>query len=268
MADTTPSGLNAAAREAWEVNAAHWDARMGEGNRWNIDLIRPAVERALELRPGEVVLDAGCGNGQVSRWLADQGANVIAFDFSERLIELARTRSAAYGGRVAYHVVDGADRDAVLALGEGRFDAVVSTMALMDMAEIAPLIEASRGLLKTGGRFVFAVPHPCFNTTGSSLLAERLEIADGRARVEYAVKVCRYKSGAIGRAEAMSGQPVLQYYFERPLEALLGAFFRRGFSLDYLEEPAFARDDAPEGLHWRNLPEIPPVLVCRLRPLT
>jgi len=32
-----------------------------------------------------------------------------------------------------------------------------------------------------------------------------------------------------------------------------------------LEEPAFARDAGDGGLSWRNYPEIPPVLVARLR---
>jgi hypothetical protein len=42
----------------------------------------------------------------------------------------------------------------LLALGEGSFDAAVSAMALMDMAEIAPLMKALTKLLKFGSCFL------------------------------------------------------------------------------------------------------------------
>ncbi len=41
-------------------------------------------------------------------------------------------------------------------------------MALMDMADIEPLFSALRELLKPGGRFVFTVCHPAFNSTLAS----------------------------------------------------------------------------------------------------
>jgi 2-polyprenyl-3-methyl-5-hydroxy-6-metoxy-1,4-benzoquinol methylase len=267
MVDEHTADLNARTREAWERNAAFWDQAMGDGNRWNLQLIRPAVERALGLDSGWEVLDAGCGNGQISRWLADKGARVTGFDFSAPVVQLARERSAAYQGRVEFLVLDGTDKEALLSLGQGRFDAVVSTMVLMDMAAIEPLIEAAYALLKPNGRFVFSVPHPCFNTSYTTLLVERTEGDDGNPRTDYAVRVARYKTAAVSRGIAMLGQPEVQYYFNRPLEMLFAAFFERGFALDYLEEPAF-RDAPNDGrVHWANFTEIPPVLVVRMRPV-
>jgi hypothetical protein len=49
------------------------------------------------------------------------------------------------------------------------------------------------------------------------------------------------------------------------LEALLGAFFERGFVMDYLEEPAFQDGPNDGRVHWVNFNEIPPVLVARMR---
>ncbi len=66
----------------------------------------------------------------------------------------------------------------------------------------------------------------------------------------------------------MVGQPVPQVYFHRPLSVLLASCFRAGFALDGLEEPAFAPGEPAERpLAWANFPEIPPVLVGRLRPM-
>ena len=41
---------------------------------------------------GLTVLDAGCGEGYLSRILAQGGAQVIGFDISPRLIEIARAK--------------------------------------------------------------------------------------------------------------------------------------------------------------------------------
>ena len=88
------------AHEAWESKAAFWDATMGEGNAFQRILVGPATERLLEVRQGESVLDVACGNGVFSRRLAELGASVVATDFSERFVELARARTERGRGTV------------------------------------------------------------------------------------------------------------------------------------------------------------------------
>lgn len=254
-------------REAWNVNAAFWDERMGEGNDFVEVLIWPATERLLAVMPGELVLDVACGNGLTSRRLAAMGAEVVAFDFAEELIERARARTTEHGGRIAYHVVDATDETALLALGEGQFDAALCQMALFDMAEIRPLMRALARLLRPGGRFVFSVIHPCFNSPGMTHMAE-MEDRDGVLVTVYSVKVFGYMTPIASRGAAIAGQPMPQFYFHRPLEDLLGAALDVGFVLDGLEERAFPPEH-PEGrnpLSWGgNFTEIPPVLVARVR---
>lgn len=258
--------LNQRNRDAWERNAAYWDERMAEGNDFHRLLLAPAIERLLAIRPGERVLDAACGNGQLARWLSALGAEVTAFDFSAPLIALARSRSKEARPAVDFRVLDATDEAQLRTLGEDRFDAVVCNMALMDMPVIGPLIAASRRLLRARARFVFSVPHPCFNNTWTTQIAERRTDEEGKVRTEFAVKVRGYKTQAAALGVAMMGQPATQYYFERPLEALLGAFFAAGYVLDALEEPSFETADSAGTLSWKTMPEIPPVLVARMRP--
>jgi 2-polyprenyl-3-methyl-5-hydroxy-6-metoxy-1,4-benzoquinol methylase len=252
---------------AWEANAAFWDERMREGNDFVEVLIWPATKRLLALQPGERVLDIACGNGLSTRRLAAMGAEVVALDFAEKLVELARQRTTEHSERIAYSVLDATDEAALLALGEGQFDAALCQMALFDMAEIEPLLRALARLLRPGGRFVFSVLHPCFNNPHMSHVAE-MQDREGIVATVYAVKVWGYMTASMARGAAIVGQPQPHVYFHRPLQVLLGAALDVGFVLDALEERAFPPDHPPGRslLSWSgNFSEIPPVLVARVR---
>jgi 2-polyprenyl-3-methyl-5-hydroxy-6-metoxy-1,4-benzoquinol methylase len=258
---------NEQTRQAWEQNASYWDERIGEGNDFVEVLIWPAVQRLLDPQPGECVLDAACGNGLYARRLVALGAEVVAFDFSENLIALARQRTTEHADRIEYLVMDATDEGALLTLGEGRFDAAVCNMALFDIADIQPLMRALVRLLHPGGRFVFSVMHPCFNNPHMTHLAE-MEDNDGQLTTSYSVRISGYMTPTVAHAAAIAGQPRPQLIFHRPLQVLFETCFNEGFVLDGLEERAFP-PDSPSGrspLTWGgNFFEIPPVLVARLR---
>jgi 2-polyprenyl-3-methyl-5-hydroxy-6-metoxy-1,4-benzoquinol methylase len=261
--------FTAESRRVWERNAVFWDEQMGEGNAFQRVLIGPTTERLLALRRGERVLELACGNGVMSRRLAQLGARVLATDYSETFVARARARSAGaeYASRLEYRVVDATDEAALLALGEGEFAAVVCNMAIMDMASIEPMFSAVRRLLAPGGRFIFALAHPCFNSSHIRLCAEEEDRA-GELVTTYAVKVTRYLEPSVTRGLGMLGQPEPHYYFHRPLSVLFGVCFGAGFALDGLEEPAFdAPVDPQRALSWQNFAGIPPVLVVRARPV-
>jgi len=266
------TALACQAHEAWEKKAVFWDEMMGEGNAFQRVLIGPAVERLLQVRPGEMVLDVACGNGVFSRRLAELGARVVAIDFSEKFVELARARTekAGYGDAVEYLVADATDEEQMLALGEGRFDSAVCNMALMDMPVIDPLVRALRRLLKSRGRFVFSVQHPAFNSNAIRLVLEE-EDRDGIVVETYSVKVTDYLNVPPGMGGGMPGEPVPHLYFHRPLSELFGTCFGAGFVVDGMEEPSFAKPEdglrsATRALDWENFAGIPPVLVARARP--
>jgi 2-polyprenyl-3-methyl-5-hydroxy-6-metoxy-1,4-benzoquinol methylase len=250
---------------AWEANAATWDARMGDqGNDFVNLLCWPAIERLLEVKPGQTVLDIACGNGLLSRRLAALGAQVTAFDFSPKLIKAAKQRSRQ-GSLITYHVLDATDEQALLAFGTGHFDSAMSNMALFDMAEIEPLFHATSKLLKPGGTFVFTLMHPAFNNPSSTLMAEEWD--NGELHTRFAVKTHRYQTAFQARGLALRNQPKPQWYFHRPLQEYLNLGFRYGFVLDGFEELAFPADTPQSSLlGWGGkFSEIPPVLAARLR---
>jgi hypothetical protein len=140
-------------------------------------------------------------------------------------------------------------------------------MALFDMAEIGPLVRTLPRLLRPGGRFVFSVIHPCFNSPHMALVGE-VEDREGDIVTVYSVKVFRYMTPTVTHAAAIRGQPKPQLIFHRPLQVLFGTCFEAGFVLDGLEERAFPPDhpSGREPLSWGGkFSEIPPVLVARMR---
>jgi SAM-dependent methyltransferase len=248
----------------WSDNAAFWDAQMGNsGNEFHLRLIRPAVERLLGEVDGCRVLDIACGNGIFARRLSELGAQVMATDVSEPMLEHARRRGAGDSASIEYRCCDATDPEALLALGMA-FDAVVCNMALMDIPEITPLASALPRLLAAGGRFVFSVTHPCFNRLGTRFVSES-EHDGGNLVSRRGMLVTHYLTPVTGEGVAIDGQPVNHLYFDRPLSLLLGPFFAAGLAMDALEEPAFPASEAGDRLDWKGLPEIPPVLVARLR---
>lgn len=260
--------LNDEARAQWDQIAAWWDAQVGEDANLGV---RPAVERLLEVLPGERVLEIACGNGALARRLAEAGARVVATDFSAAFLRLARERTAArpdLAARIDYRLIDATDEAQLLGLEQdGPFDAAVCVMGLMDMPTIDPLMAALARLLKPGGRFVWTVVHPCFNSRGATRQIEE-EDRDGELVTTYAVKVTRYLQPYTSKGIGIVGQPAPHYSFERPLGMLFASGFRAGFVVDGFEELCPPRPEDPSRLRafsWANFQEIPAFLVARMR---
>jgi trans-aconitate methyltransferase len=129
-------GDDAASRQTW--SAAGYDAHA----RFVSDLAGEAIEW-LAPRPGERILDLGCGDGAVTAALQAMGADVVGVDTSDDLLAAARAR-----GLDVRHM-DGQ------ALEFGPvFDAVFSNAALHWMTSPEAVIAGVHRALKGGGRFV------------------------------------------------------------------------------------------------------------------
>jgi SAM-dependent methyltransferase len=104
---------------------------------------------------GQDVLDAGCGEGYLSRILASRGARVTGVDLSPRLVTLAGQKASA--GPIDYRVADLSVPQPDL---EGRFDAVASFFVLNDVEDHRGFAETLARSLKSGGRAVLGFNNP------------------------------------------------------------------------------------------------------------
>jgi SAM-dependent methyltransferase len=119
---------SAAAREI-DFDSAHERVLRGWENGPHEGLLRaiaPAAEVLVELAapaPGEEVLDAGAGDGNLALSAARAGADVYACDLSPSMVERGRARSEGEGLPVAWRVADVQE----LPYPDEHFDAVLSS---------------------------------------------------------------------------------------------------------------------------------------------
>ena len=125
-------------KKIWEENAQFWDNAMGdESNEFHREVVRPKVTELLSPNPADYILDIACGNGNYSSYLAQRGASVVAFDYSKKMIELAKRRQSQYAKQIEFCVADATDRKSILELKRNRaFTKAVSNMAIMDITDM------------------------------------------------------------------------------------------------------------------------------------
>jgi len=96
----------------------------------------------LDPKPGERILDIGCGDGALTRKIVERGADVVGVDNSSELVAAA----SAIG-------LDVREMDAVDMTFAAEFDAAFSNAALHWMLDKDRVARAVFFALKPGGRF-------------------------------------------------------------------------------------------------------------------
>src|SRR5262249_13083378 len=107
---------------------------------------------AQALAPGERVLELGCATGLMTTLLAGEGRELVAVDRSAPYLQ--RLRSRRLDGVTALLV----DVDAFAP--EERFDHVVATNLLHEVADPGALLARAGSWLAPGGRLHVTLPNP------------------------------------------------------------------------------------------------------------
>jgi SAM-dependent methyltransferase len=128
------------------VNTANrWSATDYAKNAAFVPRLGDAVLQLLDPKPGELILDLGCGDGVLTQRIVEAGARVIGLDSSEEMVEAARERG------IDAIVADAEDMDVERF---GAFDAVFSNAALHWMLDPDAVASGIFKALRDGGRFV------------------------------------------------------------------------------------------------------------------
>jgi SAM-dependent methyltransferase len=210
-------------RAVWERHAGWWQREFTQGADVEYEeQILPLAARHLA-GAGRVV-DVGCGEGQIARLVAGAGAQrVVGVDASAAQLAEARRR----GGGPAY-VRAGAE---ALPLPSGAFDAAVACLVLEHIADLDGALDEIARVLRPGGRFVFFLNHPLFQTPASGWIDDRVVEPP-----EQYWRIGPYLPEQVSLEEV--GQGVRLPFFHRPLSRYVNALADRGLWLTRMLEPA------------------------------
>lgn len=131
---------------------AAWASSYDDPGNDTIALEEPIVRGLLDELPPGPVLDAACGTGRHTAYLAAAGREAIGVDSSEAMLERAREKLPSVDLRAG-------DLEA-LPLEDGAVSGAVCALALSHLADIGPAITELGRVLQPGGRLVISNPHP------------------------------------------------------------------------------------------------------------
>lgn len=125
--------------------ADKWDAEFYNQKHYFVFEYGRELLSLLDPRPGERILDLGCGTGRLTKAIAEAGALVVGMDSSPSMVEAARAQYP----ELEFSRVDARDFSYPF-----EFDAVFSNAVLHWIHEAASVARCVAGSLKAGGRFV------------------------------------------------------------------------------------------------------------------
>jgi demethylmenaquinone methyltransferase/2-methoxy-6-polyprenyl-1,4-benzoquinol methylase len=110
----------------------------GLDRRWRKLAVREVVW------PGDRVLDACCGTGDLAVEAERRGGRVVGLDFSEKMLERARRKSGA---------IEWVQGDALaLPFGDGEFDAATVGFGVRNLADLQDGLKELARVLRPGGK--------------------------------------------------------------------------------------------------------------------
>lgn len=128
-----------------------------EGDESRVTLINPSIFSLIGNVRGKTVLDAGCGNGYLSRMLAKKGATITGVEPSTSLYQYCLNRENSEYLGIEYLQQDISNFEKT-----DRYDLVVLVNVLMDIPEYQTALIKCIGALRVGGEIIISILHPCF----------------------------------------------------------------------------------------------------------
>lgn len=144
---------------AYDENAAYWIRMIrADRDRYRTELTNRAVLDAIKPAGGQVIVDAGCGEGYLSRACAEAGATVLGIDNCAAFIDASRDSVNGLQPAPTFELAD----MRALPVEDGTVDVVLANHTLNDVEDPAAALAEFARALRPGGRLVALMLHPAF----------------------------------------------------------------------------------------------------------
>jgi SAM-dependent methyltransferase len=227
----------------WDEHAQWWID--GFTNGADPEYAEQIIPLALEELAGrQVILDVGCGDGQISRALAAQGSHVVGIDPTQRHVDVATER----GGGPSYLLGSASE----LPVPDSSQDAVVACLVFEHIDDMDSAVSEVARVLKTGGQFSFFLNHPLLQTPGSGWIDDH--IIDPP---EQYWRIGPYLVETESIEEVERGVHIR--FIHRPLSRYINALIACGLTIERMLEPSPPRgflNRAPEYALAHTIPRL------------
>ncbi|MHA2433277.1 MAG: class I SAM-dependent methyltransferase [Candidatus Thorarchaeota archaeon] len=229
----------------WEANSqAFAQLIAGKGTPHHAHILNPCVEGLLGDVSGKRLLDAGCGEGYLSRYYAEKGAIVTGVDISSKLIDVCKNHPSQANLGIEYRVGNICELDG---MSDNEFDVVLCNLVLLNVPCLDAALRNFFRVIRPGGILVFSVVHPAFNFYGPGAweMGEKNPIT--RRREGLFFKTDRYfdeeeyKRYWKTREGERFPEPIS--FFHRTLSTYVRSLIETGFQFTNVEEPRPVSDD-------------------------
>ena len=185
-----------------------------ESSSHNAYYERPAMFSILSNLKFNRVLDAGCAGGIYAEWLLNRGADVVAIDINQKMVEFTQQR-INNRGRVYQ-----ADLNRPLKfLDDNSFDLIVSSLTLHYLSDWTKVFREFNRILLPKGLLLFSTHHPFLDY----LLFEKTNY--------FAQELIEDEWQSFG------DKPVKVRFYRRPLNSMIDSLTNAGFALENIIEP-------------------------------
>ncbi len=232
-------------QEQWEANAQAFAALISDqGTPHHREILNPCVERLIGDVKGKKLLDAGCGEGYLSRYYSKKGAIVTGVDISSKLIEKSIELTKNESSNVDYMVGNICD---LLGIDNAEYDLVLCNLVLLNIPCLNDALREFHRILCDEGHLVFSIVHPAFDFYGPGqwVMGEKnpeTKRTEGLFfKVDNYFEQKEYQRFWRNRDGTEFPQPIS--FFHRTLSSYFDALLKSGFVLTGFEEPLPVTDN-------------------------
>ena len=209
---------------SWDQLALHRHAYLKEGKDKTFkDLLLPKIKEILR-EASDInnleVLDVGCGTGFLTEIISHQVKKVVGIDSSQQSIDVAK-KHVSDNENIQVECVSIED---FAPKHSNEFNFAIAHMTLQTIENLDEAILGISTVLKSHGKFLFSIPHPCFWASIKSEI--------GNNNYKYHIQSAHENTFYFSEDLQISVP-----YFHRSLEAYSLALKRNGFSIMQIYEP-------------------------------